>query len=538
MAVKHFGIFLAYGPTLDLRTEGLGRLLGAFLKAAAARDDVRFVIACPGWLKPGLLAFFESEGIPADSFELATTGAPPFILRLYLSYLERQHRRRMRPRKLGIGKRILAAAIAHRNLIERWMVSARNLFSLSVVVLYASLLGILLSPLLAIVAFVWLIGPSASRAWKSQLRLLKRVVMLLPNQIRRPGEDPLDVRLFRLMVEAESQRMVTRADGLTHVKAWLSPTAFWPAVNRIARPTVLCVPDVLLSDFPVGFAGDEAHLKALEDVENSIRGSRSFVTYSSQVKWRTLVDRYSIDPCDIDVIPHACWDLRPWIEAKGFSDGERATRATCESLLQTALARVGGDGFVRGMDGGSLRYLFYPSQFRPNKNVLTLLRAYEHLLRQRFTHLKLILTGDPSRDPRILGFVTGHGLVNDVLFLHGLTTRELAACYYLADLAVNPSLNEGGCPFTLSEALSVGTPVVMARIAVTEEVLLDPDLRDMMLFDPYDYLNVSARIEWALNNRDALLRQQLKLYAGLGERTWADVVDEYVRVLDRLGNAA
>ncbi|MFD2884495.1 glycosyltransferase [Pseudomonas lini] len=70
-------------------------------------------------------------------------------------------------------------------------------------------------------------------------------------------------------------------------------------------------------------------------------------------------------------------------------------------------------------------------------------------------------------------FISEHGLQNDVLCLYGLSIQELAACYKLADLAVNPSLSEGGCPFTFTEALSVGTPVVMARIAVTEEILVD-----------------------------------------------------------------
>jgi len=52
-----------------------------------------------------------------------------------------------------------------------------------------------------------------------------------------------------------------------------------------------------------------------------------------------------------------------------------------------------------------------------------------------------------------------------------LVEFRIAACYKLADLAVNPSLSEGGFPFTFTEALSVGTPVVMARIPVTEEII-------------------------------------------------------------------
>jgi glycosyltransferase involved in cell wall biosynthesis len=252
------------------------------------------------------------------------------------------------------------------------------------------------------------------------------------------------------------------------------------------------------------------------------------------VKWETLVDRYSVSPAAVSVVPHACWDLSHLIEVSGFPDGETATKTYCEALLKQALIRLGGGAYTAGLASDSIRFLFYPSQFRPNKNLLTLLRAYEHLLRERFIQLKLILTGDPERLPPVRDFIEEYRLENDVLCLHGLTTRELAACYRLADLAVNPSLSEGGCPFTLTEALSVGTPVVMARIPVTEEVIVEEKMRKMMLFDPYDWRDVAARIEWALRHRESLLSAQREFYGNLSKRTWRHVVDDYVDILDGL----
>ena len=249
--------------------------------------------------------------------------------------------------------------------------------------------------------------------------------------------------------------MVKKIDGLRHVKAWLSPTAFWPAFNKITAPGLLCVPDVLLAEFPIGFAREPELFRNFENVERTIRGAHSFVTYSTLVKWNTLVDRYMVRPEEVAVVPHACWDLSPWIKVTGFSDEDCATKAYCESLLQQALCRLGTDDYTKGLQASSLKFLFYPSQFRPNKNVVLLIEAYEKLLRERFTHHKLILTGDPNRYPPVLDFVRGRGLTKDVLFLSGLNNPELAACYRLADLAINPSLSEGGCPFTFTEALSV-----------------------------------------------------------------------------------
>jgi glycosyltransferase involved in cell wall biosynthesis len=176
-------------------------------------------------------------------------------------------------------------------------------------------------------------------------------------------------------------------------------------------------------------------------------------------------------------------------------------------------------------------FIFYASQFRPNKNVISLLRAYESLLRKRLIKQKLILTGRPETSPEVKLFVKKHQLENDVLFLHGLSIQQLAACYKLADLVVNPSLSEGGCPFTFTEALSVSTPVVMARIPVSEEILTDPDLQKVTFFDPYSWEDIADKVEWALDHRQDVLSIQSVAYQSLARRTWTNVVDEHIDVL-------
>jgi glycosyltransferase involved in cell wall biosynthesis len=122
------------------------------------------------------------------------------------------------------------------------------------------------------------------------------------------------------------------------------------------------------------------------------------------------------------------------------------------------------------------------------------------------------------------------------VFLTGLSTQELAAFYRMAALAVNPSLFEGGLPFTFSESLSVGTPIVMARIPVTVDAIHDSELRERMLFDPYDWKDIAARIEWALGNRDELARRQSAYFESeIATRSWDDVLGDYVEILRRIG---
>ena len=76
----------------------------------------------------------------------------------------------------------------------------------------------------------------------------------------------------------------------------------------------------------------------------------------------------------------------------------------------------------------------------------------------------------------------------------------------------------------------------MARIPVTEEVITDSDLKARMLFDPYDWKDLADRMEWGIQNRGSLLGYQKPFYEKLSKRTWRQVVDEYIDILDRVSS--
>jgi glycosyltransferase involved in cell wall biosynthesis len=421
--VKTFGIYLAFPPNADLRTEGLGHYLAGFLNAAKDRTDSRFVIACPGWMIKPLHEFFESAGIPPKAFEIISPKTAPGV----------------------------------------------------------------------------------------------------------PRPEEMEAKLLGDQINARKD-----------ISVWFAPAAFWPHFNEIKAPRLTCVPDIVVHEFPVAFSSvnDDRFPGAFKSLQRTIEGGDRFVTYSEDIKYRTLVDRYRIAPDAITVVPHGAKRLDDLIAVSGFPDDKAASDLFCRNLFRAALQKAIGTVNAFHFDSGDVDFLFYASQFRPNKNIISLLKTYEYLLRRRYIGHKLVLTGNPNNLPEIAQFIKGRNLQNDVLCLHGLSAQELAACYRLADLAVNPSLSEGGCPFTLTEALSVGTPAVMARLAVTEEVVTDRELQDLMLFDPYDWQDMAARIEWALKNRDVLLRQQLQLYERLAERSWTTVVGEYVAIMDGMSGGA
>jgi glycosyltransferase involved in cell wall biosynthesis len=538
--MKHYGIYIAYPPTVDLRHEGLGRYLAAFLKGASAQKDVSFSVVCPSWSRESLTELLEAEGVPSSSCQVVSPHSKPIVLRLYEAWLQYGKR----PKKLSFIQRAVGwLQQKRRDFLQRTsdrIVSAHSVVHLLWALLpflFLVVLAVLLSPLGFVLLVYLLLHKSGARLIGSRVtQIFKLELNRLKSMLSAPEDDGFILLLYRSMEQAETARMQRIISKMEDVRAWYAPTAFWPAFNQIKTPRLMCVPDVVLTDFPVGFSnvGGDRFLESFGTVERAIEGGQHFVTYSAEVKWGTLVDRYGVQASQVNVVHHAPNDLSKWVKVRGFADGAAATRNYCHTLLTSALTRSVQKSYTAEFANSNVRFLFYASQMRPNKNVLNLLRAYQYLLRKRLIGHKLIMTGNPSVLPEIKRFVDENNLQNDVLFLHGLKIQELAACYHLADLAVNPSLSEGGCPFTFTEALSVGTPVVMARIPVTEEVLTAPDLQAATFFDPYDWKEMADRIEWALTHRDELLAIQKPTYERLAQRTWQIVVKEHIAVLDRI----
>lgn len=544
MSVKSYGIYLAYPPTVDLRAEGLGRYLAMFLKGAEKLGDVRFTIVCPSWTKETLNSLFESEQVSTEVVTIVSPEGVPYALRIF----EKIRQYRNRQKRVGWIPRIVQSVVQMGSHLWEWLttraVAVHDAFSCGLFLIESFLVIILLLPFICLIfpfAALLFIGRTVAflenglaRSFHGKFQALRAKKLAVLNA---PQKESWVLRLYDKMQQEEIRRMHAKIGALKDVRAWYCPTAFWPSFHDIKAPRLMCVPDVVLSDFPVGFAsvGGDRFLGTFKSVELAIKNNDdSFVTYSQAVKWNTLVDRYAVHAARVTVIPHAPNVLKNHIEISGFSDVEATSRHYCQTLLRAALQRSTNPDYTSTFENGEVKFIFYASQFRPNKNVLMLLRAYEFLLRKRYVGHKLILTGNPSDMPEIDRFIIEHRLRNDVIFLHGISVSELAACYKLADLAVNPSLSEGGFPFTFTEALSVGTPVVMSRIPVVEEVLTEPQLKEVSLFDPFDWRDCAKRIEWAIDHRDQLLGMQLEIYALLARRTWTDVVAEHVKVLDEI----
>lgn len=530
--MKNFGIYLCYAPGVDLRHEGLGRYLAAFLKGAADREDIKFTIICPSWSRAGLLDLFQSEKVPENKFEIVAPRGKPWLLlgfEIVSNFKNRGKKKKKSKNKIHL---VFSWIAGVRSEIEKKIVQCHGfdgLVKLPFLFVVWLVFVLLLLPYFSFLTLFLLFSNAFLKGCRN-FNFLERLINGLKFILKNPKNSSFVFQLYLHLEEMEVARLLRIVSGLKHVRAWYCPTAFWPAFNKIAAPRLMCVPDVVLSEFAVGFSnvGGDRFLNVFETVSQSIIEGENFVTYSNHVKWSTVVDRYGINSKNVSVIHHAPNRL----------NGILPERKNNRGVILEAARRIGEGGYEKEMQNEELKFIFYASQFRPNKNVITLLRAYFYLKERYFISHKLIMTGNLNypENGQIKKYIYEHNLQNDILCFHGLKLTELAAFYSYAEIAVNPSLSEGGCPFTFTEALSVDTPVVMARISVTEEVLTDPELQEMTFFDPYDWRDLAGRIAWALSNREKLLDVQRKTYAELAKRTWTDVVNEHIAVLERISN--
>ena len=117
------------------------------------------------------------------------------------------------------------------------------------------------------------------------------------------------------------------------------------------------------------------------------------------------------------------------------------------------------------------RYILYLGNFKPHKNVVSLVEAFS-VIKQEIKDIKLVLAGPlDAHGQTIQNRVAAAGLSEDVVFTDVIQEEDLPEVILsMAELFVFPSLYEGfGIPPL--EAMACGTPVVASdRTAIPEVV--------------------------------------------------------------------
>jgi glycosyltransferase involved in cell wall biosynthesis len=145
--------------------------------------------------------------------------------------------------------------------------------------------------------------------------------------------------------------------------------------------------------------------------------------------------------------------------------------------------------------------------------------------------IKLLHTATIDENSMLQKQIQEMGLHHDVVALPHLPADVHAALFHGAALAVHPSVFEGGrAPFPFSEAVSVGTPCIMADGSHVQEFLQEHDVRDAV-FDPYDAESLVDLIKATLADRAAVLARQEVILRSMAQRNWGQVAAEYAAVV-------
>jgi glycosyltransferase involved in cell wall biosynthesis len=127
--------------------------------------------------------------------------------------------------------------------------------------------------------------------------------------------------------------------------------------------------------------------------------------------------------------------------------------------------------------GISDKYILYVGTIEPRKNLLTLVQAYDELLRTTRRREKLVVCGGRGwLDDQVFKMVAELGLSDMIGFTGYVDDADLPALYSQAEVFVYPSLYEGfGLPPL--EAMACGTCVVTSDTSSLPEVVGDAGLK-------------------------------------------------------------
>ncbi len=172
-------------------------------------------------------------------------------------------------------------------------------------------------------------------------------------------------------------------------------------------------------------------------------------------------------------------------------------------------------------------YVFYPAQFWPHKNHITLLYAIKQL-KEQGSLVDLVLTGsDKGNLAYVQEIVATLGLHDQVHFLGFVSIPELVALYRNA-CALTFASFFGPNNIPPLEAFALGCPVIAADVDGMREQLGDAAL----FFNPRSLEQLAQHIQTLLNDYD--LRQQLIVNGLQRANSWTcdDYVKKIIKILD------
>lgn len=176
------------------------------------------------------------------------------------------------------------------------------------------------------------------------------------------------------------------------------------------------------------------------------------------------------------------------------------------------------------------RYMFYPTQIRPYKNVSTLIKAF-NIIKNDYKDLTLVLTGNPTDLPEVSDLINEFNLSDRINLVSSVTEKELYSIYKYAAAVPVPSIFEGGFPWQACEALFMNVPLVLTNIPIVKERIefhnMTVENCGLELFDPYSEEELAKGLKNVLANRESAVKKQSLFREALLSYSWDDAAKMY-----------
>jgi glycosyltransferase involved in cell wall biosynthesis len=177
-------------------------------------------------------------------------------------------------------------------------------------------------------------------------------------------------------------------------------------------------------------------------------------------------------------------------------------------------------------------FILFVGTVEPRKNLLSLVRAFDELLRTTELTPQLVVAGQKGwLTDDLFTHVERSAVAKHILFTGYVSDEDLASLYSACRVSVYPSLYEG-FGFPPLEAMACGAPVITSRIPV----IMETSQGAALLVNPTDIQELTAALHKLLSDED-----ERRHYAESGpqraaEFTWARTAEKtmavYREVLD------
>ena len=272
---------------------------------------------------------------------------------------------------------------------------------------------------------------------------------------------------------------------------------------RVKIPSAIMMPDVQHEFHPEFFEPQVLQWRKLNYRPSAINAD-IVITPSLHSK-QTIVNRYGIDPDKILVTYH---DVDNEFRQPALKEPSAGFRAL--SLPKD--------------------YFYYPANYWPHKNHSNLLEAMRILVRGKYPHMALVLSGAPGDgEDRVRKEAAQLGLKKNVHFVGYQSRKVVTEIYRGARALVFVSKFEGfGIP--ILEAFHTGAPVVTSNRGSCVEVAQDAAI----LVDELDPDHIAEGMAQALEDRDLCLRNVEAGRLRAAEFTWQRAVEQTQEAFARI----